>query len=249
MRLLSPDDISALKENGKVGLITVFIAFPPYVLVNHFLHERAALDLSLPIDRAFPFDHRWILVYAWVYVFIFLPVFIVKERSSFVQVAKSYVIMNFTSVAIFLLMPAKYARPEVPTQEEFLWWGTALNYILDKPVNCFPSLHVANAFFASMIAYHYRPRIGIIAWSLSATIGISTLYMKQHFLVDVLMGFALAFVVYRFYFKPRAFTQGSQKPLPEWLSFGVVAIYLGFVALMFTLFKAGLKLPLEKIVR
>jgi len=217
--------------------------------VNNFLYERPAANLSLPVDSWLPFNHYWILVYAWVYVFLFLPIFVVKDQASFKLVAKSYIILNFTSVAIFLLYPAKYPRPEIPAQVEFLWWGTALNYLLDKPVNCFPSLHVANAFFASMVAYHNRPRVGLIAWFLAATIGISTLYMKQHFIVDVLMGFGLALVVYRFYFKPRDTTPRGTLPLPEWLSLGVVAVYGGFVGTMFILYKAGLQLPLDKIVR
>jgi membrane-associated phospholipid phosphatase len=145
-------------------------------------------------------------------------------------------------------MPARYPRPEILTQSEFLWWGTALNYLLDKPVNCFPSLHVANAFFASMIAYHYRPRVGIIAWFMAALVSVSTLYMKQHFIADIVMGFVLSFAIYRLYFKRRAYLHGNQKPLPEYLSLGVVVIYLGFVVSMYVLFRAGMQLPLDKIV-
>ena len=249
MKLFHRDDLTALVTNTKVGLITVLVAFPPYAIVNHFFYDRPAVSLMLPIDHWLAFDHRWILVYAWVYVFLFLPVFIVKDTQSFRFVAKAFIIVNFTSVAIFILMPAKYPRPPVVTQEEFLWWGTALNYLLDKPVNCFPSLHVGNAFIASMIAFHYRPRVGVIAWLLALLISVSTLTMKQHFAVDIAMGFAVAFVVYRFYFRRRAYAANAAAPLPEWLSLGVAAIYLGFVGTMYLLFKLGVKLPLDKIVR
>lgn len=249
MKFFEKSDVSALAQNAKIGLITVLVAFPPYMIVNHFFYDRPAVNLALPVDAVLPFDHRWILVYAWVYVFLFLPIFIVKDGHSFRYVAKAFIIVNFTSVAVFVLMPAKYPRPEILRQDEFLWWGTALNYFLDKPVNCFPSLHVGNAFIASMIAFHYRPRVGLIAWSMAALISVSTLYMKQHFFVDILMGFVVALVVYRFYFRPRAFSPDAAPPLPEWMSTGVVLIYLGFVASMYTLFKAGVQLPLDKIIR
>lgn len=247
--ILHKSDSEALRFNTKVGLITLLFAFPPYGIVNHLYYDRPAVNLAIPVDSWLPFNHYWILVYAWVYVFLFLPVFVVKGKESFKFVAKAFILVNLISVAIFVLMPARYPRPVVPTQDEFLWWGTALNYLLDKPVNCFPSLHVGNAFLASMIAFHYRRRVGAIAWSLAALISVSTLYMKQHFIADIAMGFALAFTIYRFYFKPRAYTVGDQTPMPEWMSLGVVGIYLAFIGSMYTMFALGVKLPLDKIVR
>ncbi|HMV37169.1 MAG: phosphatase PAP2 family protein [Leptospiraceae bacterium] len=249
MKFFEKSVTDALWYNTKVGLITLLFAFPPYGIVNHLYYDRPAINLAIPIDNYLPFNHYWILVYAWVYVFLFLPVFIVRGKESFKYVAKGFIIVNLTSVAIFVLMPARYPRPAIPTQDEFLWWGTALNYLLDKPVNCFPSLHVANAFLASMIAFHYRKRVGIIAWLMAALISVSTLYMKQHFVADIAMGFVLSFSVYRFYFRPRAYTTGNQSPLPEWLSLGVAGIYLFFIGSMYLLFALGVKLPLEKIVR
>lgn len=248
-KFLSTESGEALWYNSKVGFITLLFAFPPYGIVNHLYYDRPAVNLALPVDHWLPFNHYWILVYAWVYVFLFLPIFIVRGKESFRYVARGYIMLNLVSVAIFVIMPARYPRPEIPTQDEFLWWGTALNYLLDKPVNCFPSLHVGNAFFASMIAFHYRKRVGLIAWFMAALISISTLYMKQHFIADIAMGFVLAFSVYRFYFKPRAYTTNDQSMLPEWMSLGIVAIYLGFVGSMYTLFALGVKLPLDKIVR
>jgi membrane-associated phospholipid phosphatase len=248
MKLPEADDLAALWQNTKIGFIVLLVAFPPYVIVNHLFYDRPAVNLAIAADHWLPFNHTWILVYAMVYVFLFLPVFIVRDKFSFYYVAKGYLMVNFISVAIFVIMPARYPRPEILTQSEFLWWGTALNYLLDKPVNCFPSLHVANAFFASMIAYHYRPRVGIIAWFMAALVSVSTLYMKQHFIADIVMGFVLSFAIYRLYFKRRAYLHGNQKPLPEYLSLGVVVIYLGFVVSMYVLFRAGIQLPLDKIV-
>lgn len=245
---LDSSDTAALWYNTKVGLITLLFAFPPYGVVNHLYYDRPAVNLAIPVDHWLPFNHNWILVYAWVYVFLFLPIFIVKGNESFRYVAKAFIMVNLISVSIFVIMPARYPRPQIPSQEEFLLWGTALNYLLDKPVNCFPSLHVGNAFLASMIAYHYRRRVGLIAWIMAALISVSTLYMKQHFVADIVMGFGLAFLVYRFYFKPRAYRTSDQSALPEWLSLGVAGIYLIFVASMYVMFIAGVKLPLDKIV-
>lgn len=133
MKLPEADDLAALWQNTKIGFIVLLVAFPPYVIVNHLFYDRPAVNLAIAADHWLPFNHNWILVYAMVYVFLFLPVFIVRDKFSFYYVAKGYLMVNFISVAIFISMPARYPRPEILTQSEFLWWGTALNTCSTSP--------------------------------------------------------------------------------------------------------------------
>jgi membrane-associated phospholipid phosphatase len=64
--------------------------------------------------------------------------------------------------------------------------------MVDRPVNCVPSLHVANACVCALAlqregsTWHY----GAPVWL--ALIMLSTLTTKQHFVIDVLAGVLLA---------------------------------------------------------
>ncbi|MEK6835793.1 MAG: phosphatase PAP2 family protein, partial [Nanoarchaeota archaeon] len=76
-----------------------------------------------------------------------------------------------------------------------------LIYVLDKPVNLFPSLHVSMTFLAFLIISKFKKDLRIIiliAFILSA---LSTLFIKQHYLLDTLAGLVLGFISYKIYFK------------------------------------------------
>jgi membrane-associated phospholipid phosphatase len=71
-----------------------------------------------------------------------------------------------------------------------LLWQALLT--VDRPVNCVPSLHVANA---SVCAFALRQegtewRYGAPVWL--ALIVLSTLTTKQHFFIDIAAGVLLA---------------------------------------------------------
>jgi len=80
--------------------------------------------------------------------------------------------------------------------EGFFAWSLQFIYDSDRPYNCFPSLHVAYAFLAALTCYRIHRGLGIAALVYAALIGISTLYTKQHYVVDVVAGALLAYVAY-----------------------------------------------------
>ena len=74
----------------------------------------------------------------------------------------------------------------------FFAWTLALNYRLDPPLNCFPSLHVAWGFVAALCCHRVHRGVGVAALGWASLIAISTLYTKQHYVLDVVAGIALA---------------------------------------------------------
>lgn len=83
----------------------------------------------------------------------------------------------------------------------------------DKPGNTFPSLHVATTVLGALRLRHRRGGALWLLWA--ALISVSTLTVKQHFLVDVLGGLAVAFAVHAVVFRKAARTQPAA---PESLS-------------------------------
>lgn len=67
---------------------------------------------------------------------------------------------------------------------------------MDKSYNHFPSLHVAWTWltvYASQVPG--KARIGLAV--LAVGISLSTLFVKQHYVADVLYGYALAWLAWR----------------------------------------------------
>lgn len=75
-------------------------------------------------------------------------------------------------------------------------WGLRALYSSDPPYNCFPSLHVAHSFVSRLACYRVHRSLGIVATICATLVALSTLFTKQHYILDVIAGMSLAFVAY-----------------------------------------------------
>jgi len=73
-----------------------------------------------------------------------------------------------------------------------------LMYSVDARWNAFPSLHVANPWLVSLLALRERrvAPVSVTLLAVALAISVSTLLIRQHYLLDVLGGFALAVLVF-----------------------------------------------------
>ena len=71
-----------------------------------------------------------------------------------------------------------------------------LVHSIDRPVNCFPSHHISTATTTALAVWRQNSRWGIVFGALAALISISTLFVKQHFVIDVVGGLAIAWLTY-----------------------------------------------------
>ena len=69
-------------------------------------------------------------------------------------------------------------------------------YDADPPYNCFPSIHVAHAFVSALTCYRVHRELGIAATLGASLVAVSTLYAKQHYILDVIAGILLASAAY-----------------------------------------------------
>lgn len=173
----------------------IFGLFSIYVLINWATLGRRAADLATPIDRAVPFRAGWEYVYVFVFLFILLPLFVIRDIHYFRRVAAAYVFLLFASYSVYLAFPVRMARPRI-LGDSFVGWAVRINYLLDKPQNCFPSLHLGSAFLTSFALFKLDFLTGAISTVIAMLIGFSTLYVKQHYLLDVVGGAASAAISY-----------------------------------------------------
>jgi membrane-associated phospholipid phosphatase len=206
------------------------IALPGYMIISYTVDISKSPSLALFLDAKIPFVPWTIAIYDWIYIIIFIPLFTVKDLDLLKAVAKAFTFVILISLSVFIFFPVKIERPELSQPKNFIEWWVWINYTLDKPTALFPSMHVSNAILSALVPIHWSKRIGIPALLLSFAISISTLTVKQHFIVDVIAGSILAvmsyFIFIRPYVKNSKHLSREEILLPE--KFSLIIPMLGF---------------------
>jgi membrane-associated phospholipid phosphatase len=139
----------------------------------------------------------WALAYGALYLFlILLPIFVVRQEEHIRRTVFAYLLIWITAYVFFVVYPTAAPRPAKVIGEGFAVWGLRALYSADPPYNCFPSLHVAHSFVSALTSYRVNHRLGFVATICAALVALSTLFTKQHYIVDVVAGVFLAVVAY-----------------------------------------------------
>ena len=158
------------------------------------------LALRTALDDRTPFWPSSVIIYAAVYPLALLPAFIVAPAPLFRRVALAYAVVILLAALCFVLLPTSAADLRLPLNEldstRFDVWGLGVLYAWDPPANLFPSLHLALALLASLVAWNLSPAVGAPALGLTALIAIATTTTRQHYWLDALAGVTLAVVVH-----------------------------------------------------
>jgi len=140
---------------------------------------------------SFPFVGAFVIPYLSAYALPFIAAFAIRGRAAYRRFAAVVAGTIAFSAACFMLWPLTITRPEIGLASFSDRLLGAL-YAADRPTNLFPSLHVSLSFLFALAVGHARPRLRpwMIAWA--ALIAVSTLFTRQHYLVDVVAGVAVA---------------------------------------------------------
>ena len=174
------------------GMYVVFIA--TYVSINLFSAGRAAHVLYLPGEERVPllpiFEYLYLLTY-FVGVVVVLTVHDVER---FHRLLRATALSLLVAYATYLVFPVYLERPRLEVTSLHSWL-LSLEY-LDGRYNNFPSLHVTLSWLAVHAAQVSRPTRSWLA-IVATGISISTLFVRQHYVADVVYGFVLAWVAWR----------------------------------------------------
>jgi membrane-associated phospholipid phosphatase len=166
-------------------------AYPVYHRVVHATEVLAARSLATPWDRALPLVPGWGYVYHFVGFAALLPVLVIKDRRLFRHVGLAGLLVELTTFAFFVAFPVKMQRPPLGAASSFTEWGLQLLYWADSAYGSFPSLHVSLATLAALCCLSVDVWIGALSALIAIAIAMSTLLVKQHYLLDVASGAAL----------------------------------------------------------
>lgn len=215
-----------------IPVLALAALVPMYMAIAVWTPGRTLFMPELAFDRAVPLQPAWAPVYASQWVFSFLPVFVVRGVELRRRVVLAYLTVVITAYAGFLLYPTVAPRPaDVPGDGIFAHSLRSV-YDLDPPYNCFPSLHVAYSFLAALTSYRVHRGLGLAALLWAVLIGISTLYTKQHYVVDVIAGVLMAYSASAVFLRgfPRAQLSHEDQRLAPMRALAVPGIFAIVVA-------------------
>lgn len=154
-----------------------------YQLTNRFpLFEPSQLHYGA-VDRLVPYVPELMPVYL-----LYLPLFAwtgIRNRTD-EDAARFFYATYFQlalCAAVFVLAPVRMPDGIATTSTS---WGAGFWRWFDGPNNCFPSLHAANGLLFAWFNWNRPARTIHVLTSLAVV--VSTVFVKQHYVVDVVAG-------------------------------------------------------------
>jgi membrane-associated phospholipid phosphatase len=224
-----------------IPMVAFVLLVPLYIFIAQLMPGRALHAPALALDRLVPLQPAWALVYGSLYLFlIVLPVFVVRQEDQIRRTVLAYLMVWMTAYVCFLAYPTVAPRPVELIGEGFAVWGLRFLYSADPPYNCFPSLHVAHSFVSALTCYRVHRGMGIAATLCAALVGVSTLYTKQHYVLDVIAGIFLACVAYAVFLRdyPRERVPELERRLAPVFALCVI----GILGIAFACFRVAYKI-------
>lgn len=195
------------------------------------------------LDRAMPLSPAWMFVYGSLYGCAFiLPLVVVRGYELSRQALKAYLFVMLLSYAGFFVYPTVAPRIEQASVRGFAEWSLQLFYRIDQPYGCFPSLHVAYSFVGALTCYRVHRGLGQVAAVWAVLIAISTVYTKQHFVVDAVAGGLLGAAAYGLFLRgrPRGPVAAVDRDLAPRRALSVAAAYVVVIGVLWTAYRLGL---------
>lgn len=174
-----------------------------YVLLENLNPAAAYTPVSCALDDLIPFQEGFLIFYVFWYVFIVGMHFytLLYDIDAFKKYSRFLILSMSISTACFLLFPTcQNLRPEAFPRDNFLTGLVRVLYALDTNTNVCPSEHVIGAIAVMVTAWHCRglkkPLWQMSIALLTLLICASTVFLKQHSVVDFLAALPICLLSY-----------------------------------------------------
>jgi membrane-associated phospholipid phosphatase len=181
-------------------LLTLWITIPYYGLQRLELFAVHQMSPS-SFDRAVPFAQSMAWPYLSMFVLLILAPCGLSSPCAIRRFVMDFFLLGLVSSVIFLFWPTSAPRPVIDEVHDPLY---AVILATDSPRNACPSLHASMTVYSALwclllLRGHSRRRaiLGwgcVLAWTL--VILYATIATRQHVLVDLLAGAALAGLIF-----------------------------------------------------
>ena len=186
-----------------------FIYFPWF----NWLEKTVTTDYSLvysPLDSYLPFIEFFIVPYLlwFVYMAVTCFYFFFTSKEEFYKFTKMCIIGMTLFLIICTIFPnGLRLRPTIFPRDNIFVDLVRFIYKVDTPTNVLPSLHVYNSVACHIAIMHNEKLsqnrvISTGSMILSISIVLSTMFLKQHSVIDVISALIMIYFVYGAVYAP-----------------------------------------------
>lgn len=201
MKTLTRKMVNEFIAKYKHGLLLLY--FLIYLPWFGYLEENVTTHfhvIHVALDDKIPFCEYFIIPYMlwFAYVASGIAYFFFKNKSEYYKLCA----FLFTGMTIFLVISTvypngHYLRPTTFERDNIFVHAVQWLYSTDTPTNLFPSIHVYNSLGINMAVWHsenFKKNKPVRYGSaiLCISIILSTMFLKQHSVFDVVTGIVLA---------------------------------------------------------
>lgn len=203
-------------------LLYGFIYMPWFI----YLEKRTDVQYFLihsPLDDHIPFVEYFIVPYLLWFAFVAVAAgyFFFTDKTGFYRLCAFLIAgMTFFLFLCTIFPNGLNLRPTTFARENIFVELVKHIYATDTPTNVLPSIHVFNSLGVCIAIWHSEAlkkhrKIQYGAYFLAALIILSTVFLKQHSVTDVIAAFALACAIYPFVYaaQEKKATKLSHQPI------------------------------------
>ncbi len=163
-----------------------------------------------PLDDKIPFCEFFVIPYYFWFFFIFWIIiygffYDIKSFNKF----HMFVILTYSiTLVIYILYPNQQClRPQEYARDNIFVDIAKLLYSYDTNTNVCPSIHIIGSMAVMFTAWHserYSTKKWRIAFlSMTFLICLSPLFLRQHSIIDVILGLIISFLAYPLVFRKK----------------------------------------------
>ena len=199
--------MSQLSKSQKFQVMLIFLgiiaAFVSYEIFNKATYSYEPLIMKGWLDQKIPVISIFVIPYLSFHI---LAAFVVPLLSLRVGGFKAFIVNGVAIIVGQLCLDVAYAffqtqvpRTPVTGNSPFDWILVNVVYGNDQPLNGFPSNHVTWSVISIIALWRLRIFIPRTSWSLMGWFSLilpATVFLHQHFLIDIYGGIFVGFSAY-----------------------------------------------------
>ena len=204
-----------LKKYQHGLVITIYALI--YLLLFQYLEQRPIYQyhvIHTVFDDYIPFCEYFIIPYLLWFPYMFCAVayfiFWNDNKREYYQLTKNLCMgMTIFLIVSFIYPNGQMLRPVTFEHDNMFVHMVQWLYASDTPTNILPSIHVFNSLaihraITSCQRLQNHRGIRMASWILTLLIVLSTMFLKQHSVVDVCLGVTMAFAGYLIFYREKA---------------------------------------------